>query len=232
MSVSGTSTFNLDIAEICEEAYERAGLEMRSGYDLATARRSLNLMGLEWANRGINLWLVEEGSVTLATGTATYTLPTDTIDLLEHTLRTNNGTTSQTDTSLVRMSVSTYSQITNKLTSGQPTQIYIDRQRDAPTVTLWPVPSSTYNGDFIRYFRLRRIQDTGAKSSNDVDIPARFLPCMVAGLAYYIALKKPEAVQRIPTLKAIYEEQFDLAAEEDREKASLTFTPLSDYYSL
>lgn len=232
MAVSGTSAFNLDIAEICEEAYERAGLEMRSGYDLATARRSLNLMGLEWANRGINLWLVEEGSVTLATGTATYTLPADTIDLLEHTLRTNNGTTNQTDTSLVRMSVSTYSQITNKLTTGTPTQIYIDRQRDAPTVTLWPVPSSTYNGDFVRYFRLRRIQDTGSKSSNTSDIPARFLPCMVAGLSYYLALKRPEAAQRIPTLKAIYEEQFDLAAEEDREKASLIFTPLSDYYSL
>jgi|TARA_R110000824_G_C15207794_1_gene676311 hypothetical protein len=232
MAVSGTSTFNLDIAEICEEAYERAGLEMRSGYDLATARRSLNLMSLEWANRGINLWLVEEGSVTLATGTATYPLPSDTIDLLEHTLRTNSGETNQTDTSLTRMSVSTYSQITNKLTSGTPTQIYIDRQRDAPNVTLWPVPNSTLNGDFVRYFRLRRIQDVGSKSSNDADIPARFLPCMVAGLSYYLALKRPQAAQRVPTLKAIYEEQFDLAAEEDREKANLVFTPLSGYYSL
>ena len=232
MTTSGTATFNLDINELCEEAYERAGLEMRSGYDLATARRSINLMGLEWANRGLNLWLVEEGSVTLATGTATYTLPADTIDLLEHVLRTNSGSSNQTDTALIRMSVSTFSQITNKRTSGKPTQIYIDRQRDAPTITLWPIPSSTHNGDFVRYFRLRRIQDTGSKGSNTTDIPARFLPCMVAGLAYYIALKRPEAASRIPTLKAIYEEQFDLAAEEDREKATLTFTPLSDYYSL
>ena len=232
MAVSGTATFNLDISELCEEAYERAGLEMRSGYDLATARRSLNLMGLEWANRGINLWLIEEGSVTLVTSTATYTLPSDTIDLLEHTLRTDNGTSDQTDTALYRMSVSTYSQITNKLTEGKPTQIYIDRQRDAPTVTLWPVPSSTYSGDFLRYFRMRRVQDTGAKGSNNVDIPARFLPCMVAGLAYYIAMKKPEAIQRLPVLKNIYEEQFDLAAQEDREKASWSFTPMTDYYSL
>lgn len=232
MAVSGTSTFNLDIAEICEEAYERAGLEMRSGYDLATARRSLNLMGLEWANRGINLWLVEEGGVTLVAGTATYTLPSDTIDLLEHTLRTDSGETNQTDTALYRMSVSTYSQITNKLTQGKPTQIYIDRLRDAPTVTLWPIPSSTYNGDFVRYFRLRRVEDTGGKSSNTADIPARFLPCMVAGLAYHIAMKRPEAAPRIQMLKSVYDEQFELAAQEDREKASWSFTPQMDSYSL
>jgi len=232
MAVSGTSTFNLDIAELCEEAYERAGLEMRSGYDLATARRSLNLMGLEWDNRGINLWLVEEGSVTLVTGTATYTLPSDTIDLLEHTLRTDSGETDQTDTALYRMSVSTYSQITNKLTQGKPTQIYINRLRDAPTVTLWPIPSSTYNGDFVRYFRLRRVEDTGAKSSNTSDIPARFLPCMVAGLAYHIAMKRPEAAPRIQMLKSVYDEQFELAAQEDREKASYSFTPQMDSYSL
>lgn len=232
MAVSGTSTFNLDIAELCEEAYERAGLEMRSGYDLATARRSLNLMGLEWANRGINLWLVEEGSVTLVTGTATYTLPSDTIDLLEHTLRTDSGETDQTDTALYRMSVSTYSQITNKLTQGKPTQIYINRLRDAPTVTLWPIPSSTYNGDFVRYFRLRRVEDMGAKSSNTSDIPARFLPCMVAGLAYHIAMKRPEAAPRIQMLKSVYDEQFELAAQEDREKASWSFTPQMDSYSL
>jgi hypothetical protein len=232
MAVSGTSTFNLDIAELCEEAYERAGLEMRSGYDLATARRSLNLMGLEWANRGINLWLVEEGSVTLVTGTATYTLPSDTIDLLEHTLRTDSGETDQTDTALYRMSVSTYSQITNKLTQGKPTQIYINRLRDAPTVTLWPIPNSTYNGDFVRYFRLRRVEDMGAKSSNTSDIPARFLPCMVAGLAYHIAMKRPEAAPRIQMLKSVYDEQFELAAQEDREKASWSFTPQMDSYSL
>lgn len=231
MTTSNTATFNLDINEICEESFERAGLEMRSGYDLKTARRSLNLMCLEWANRGINLWTVEEGSVTLVQGTFAYTLPADTIDLIDHVLRSNSGTSNQSDFNLARISSTTYSQIPSKLSQARPTQIYIDRQRDAPVVYLWPVPSATYNGDFIRYWRLRRVQDIGSQGDNTADIPARFLPAMVAGLAYYIAMKKPEAEQRIPVLKAVYEEQFELAASEDREKAPLAFVPLADYFT-
>lgn len=230
MATSGTATFNLDINEICEESFERAGLEMRSGYDLKTARRSLNLMCLEWQNRGINLWTVEEGSVTLVAGTLSYTLPADTIDLMDHVLRTDSGESNQSDFNLSRISATTYSQIPAKLTEARPTQIYIDRQRDAPVIYLWPVPSSTYNGDIIRYWRMRRIQDTGTTGTTDPDVPARFLPAMVSGLAYYIAMKKPEAAQRIPILKAAYEEQFELAASEDRTKAPLTFVPLADYF--
>ena len=230
MATSGTSTFTLDINEVCEEAFERAGTEMRSGYDLKTARRSLNLMSLEWVNRGINLWTVEEGSVTLATDDGEYTLPADTIDLIEHVIRTDSGTSSQADFNLARISVSTFSQIPNKTATGRPTQIYIDRQRDAPVVYLWPLPSSTYNGAFLRYWRIRRIQDTGTLGSNNYDAPARFLPALTSGLAYYVAMKKPQLADRLPLLKAVYEEQFELAASEDREKAPIAFVPLSDYF--
>tara|TARA_R110000796_G_scaffold44046_1_gene107695 strand:- start:204 stop:902 length:699 start_codon:yes stop_codon:yes gene_type:complete len=231
MATSGTATFNLDINEICEEAYERAGLELRSGYDLKTARRSLNLMGLEWANRGINLWTIEEGSVTLIEGQVNYTLPSDTIDIIEAVLRTNTGLSNQTDFNLARISVSTYSQLPSKLTSGQPNQIFVDRQRDAPVIYTFPVPSSVYNGDLIRFWKLRRVEDTGNEGANNYDAPARFLPALTAGLAYYIAMKRRESVDRIPILKAVYEEQFELAASEDREKAPIAFVPLADYYT-
>jgi len=230
MSTSETATFNLDINEICEESFERAGLEMRSGYDLKTARRSLNIMCLEWANRGINLWTVEEGSVTLVAGTFSYPLPNDTIDLMDQVLRSSSGTSDQSDFNLARISATTYSQIPAKLSEARPTQVYIDRQRDAPVLYLWPVPSSTYAGDYVRYWRLRRIQDMGSQGASTADVPARFLPAMVSGLAYYIAMKKPEAAQRVPTLKADYEEQFALAAAEDREKASMSFVPQADYF--
>ena len=228
MSVPTTAVFNLDINEVCEEAFERAGTELRSGYDLKTARRSLNLMSLEWINRGINLWTVEEGSVALVAEDGSYPLPEDTIDLLEHVIRSNTGTTSQSDFNLARISVTTYSQIPNKTSTGRPTQIYIDRQRDAPVAYLWPLPSSTYAGDFLQYWRIRRIKDTGILGSNDYDAPARFLPALTAGLAYYIAMKKPNLTDRLPILKAAYEEQFKLAADEDREKAPISFVPALD----
>jgi len=227
MATSGTATYNMDILQIAEEAFERAGTELRTGYDLRTLRRSLHLMGLEWANQGINLWTIDEGTQALTAGTASYTLPADTIDLAEHSVRldTGVGTASQTDYSLTRISVSTYASRTNKLTQGRPTEIYIDRQTAAPEVTLWPVPDDSYT---LVYWRIRRIEDVG-DNTNNYDIPARFLPCLVAGLAYQIAMKRPELATRVPTLKAIYEEQFQLAASEDREKANLVFTPLSDY---
>jgi len=224
MATSGTATFNMDFTEIAEEAWERAGREMRSGYDLRTARRSMNLLTIEWQNRGINMWTIDEGTVSLVEGTATYALPADTIDLLEHVIRTNSGNVStQSDLSISRISVSTYASIPNKLTKGRPIQIYIDRGQANPSVTVWPVPdaSSTY---VLKYYRMRRIEDAGS-GVNTADVNFRFLPCLVSGLAYYIAQKDPELAPRIPMLQTEYERQFDLAAQEDREKASISLVP-------
>jgi len=223
MATSGTTAFNPDFTEIAEEAWERAGREMRSGYDLRTARRSMNLLTIEWQNRGINMWTIEEGSVALTSGTATYNLPADTIDLLEQVVRTGAGSVStQSDLNMSRISVSTYSSIPNKISQGRPIQVYIDRGRDNPTATVWPVPDS--NNYTLVYWRMRRIEDAGA-GAETADMNFRFLPCLVSGLAYYIAQKDPELMPRIPMLQAEYERQFDLAAGEDREKASVRFVP-------
>jgi len=224
MATSGTATFNMDFTEIAEEAWERAGREMRSGYDLRTARRSMNLLTIEWVNRGINLWTIEAGSVDLVESTSQYTLAADTIDLLEHVIRTNSGNTStQSDLTINRIGVGTYSSIPNKLTEGRPIQMWIDRQRDAPVLNLWPVPdqSDTY---VLQYWRIRRIQDAG-DGVDTADMNYRFLPSLVAGLAYNIALKVPELMERVPMLKGVYEEAFALAAAEDREKTSDYYTP-------
>ena len=228
-NTTDTTVFNLDLNSIVEEAFERCGAELRSGYDLRTARRSLNLMLLDWANRGINLWTIEQGTLPLVAGTATYDLPVDTVDLLEHALRTGTGT-GQIDTSISRLSVSDYAAIPSKNSSGRPVQIWIQRRTGAssstgtpvpPRVTLWPVPDSSYT---LVYWRLRRIQDTGTGLSGQ-DVPFRFLPCLVAGLAYYLSLKLPGAIERRGELKAEYEEQWELAATEDREKADLRIVP-------
>ena len=198
MATTGTTTFNLDLAEIIDESWERATSdEPRSGYDFRTARRSLNLLLTEWANRGFNMWAVEEGSIAMVASTATYNLPEDTVDLIDHVIRTGSGT-SQNDLVLTRIGVSTYASIPNKNVTGRPIQLYIDRQI-TPTVTVWPVPdaSSTYT---LRYWRLRRFEDAG-HGVNTQDIPFRFLPALVAGLAFYIAQKKPEGQPRLQTLK-------------------------------
>ena len=224
MATSGTATFNMDFTEIAEEAFERAGREMRTGYDLRTARRSMNLLTIEWQNRGINMWTIEEGTVNLTEGTATYDLPADTIDLLEHVVRTGSGNVStQSDLNISRISVSTYASIPNKLSQGRPIQIYVDRGQANPSVTVWPVPdaSSTY---VLKYWRMRRIEDAGSGVETP-DVNFRFLPCLVAGLAYYIAQKDPELMSRVPMLQTEYERQFDLAAQEDREKATLSLVP-------
>lgn len=300
MTTSGVTTFNLNLNDIVEEAFERAGGELRSGYDLRTARRSLNLLFADWANRGINLWTVEQGSIILTPGLMTYPLPVDTVDLLEHVIRTQaNNASTQADLTITRISVSTYATIPNKLTQSRPIQIYVNRQsgnagptgltlnggisssatsivlnsvaglpasgyvkigsetifysyisgntlsncfraqngttaaahltgaavnlQQLPNVTMWPVPddSQTYT---LVYWRLRRIQDA-TNGVVDFDIPFRFLPCLTAGLAYYIALKLPEGMQRLPTLKSMYDEAWDLAAGEDREKAADRLVP-------
>ena len=228
MATSGTTAFNMDFTEIAEEAWERAGREMRSGYDLRTARRSMNLLTIEWQNRGINMWTIDSGTINLVEGTATYDLPADTIDLLEQVIRTGAGNVStQSDLTLSRISVATYATVPNKLSQGRPIQIYVDRARDNPTATLWPVPdkgtadSPTY---VLKYYRMRRIQDAGTGVQTP-DVSFRFLPCLVAGLAYYVAMKDPELVTRLPILKAAYEEAFELAAGEAREKAPISLIP-------
>jgi hypothetical protein len=223
MTTSGTTAFDMEFTEVAEEAWERAGREMRSGYDLRTARRSMNLMTIEWQNRGINMWTIDEGTVSLVKGTAEYTLPADTIDLLEHVIRTNSGVVStQSDLTINRVSVSTYAAIPSKLTQGRPIQVWVERLAAAPTINLWPVPDS--NNYIFKYYRMRRVQDAGGGVETP-DMNFRFYPCLVAGLAYHIAMKVPEFVNRIPMLKAVYDEQFEMAAGEDREKASITFAP-------
>lgn len=221
MATSGTTSFNMDFTEIAEEAWERAGSEMRSGYDLRTARRSMNLLMIEWQNRGINMWTIDEGEVSLVSGTTEYDLPADTIDLMEHVIRTGTGTNQQ-DLTISRISVSTYATIPNKNATGRPIQIWIERLRDNPKFKIWPVPDS--NDYTLKYWRMRRIQDAGA-GVETADMTFRFLPCLVAGLAYYIAMKVPELAQRAQLLKQDYEEQFLLASQEDREKTPARFVP-------
>jgi len=227
MATSGTSSFNMDFTEIAEEAWERAGREMRSGYDFRTARRSMNLLTIEWQNRGINMWTIEEGVLPLVQGQSTYSLPTETIDLLEQVIRTEQGNENlQSDLTIARVSMPTYASIPNKLTQGRPIQVNVDRSI-APVVRLWPVPDrGTVAEPYYQlvYWRMRRIQDAG-EGINDADVSFRFLPCLVAGLAYYIAAKDPDLMVRIPMLQAEYERQWELAAGEDREKATLRLVP-------
>lgn len=307
---SGESTFNLDFNEIAEEAYERCGIEMRTGYQLRTARRSLNLITIDWASRGINLWTVEEGEIPLIAGQVAYPLPVDTIDLLDHVVRQNQGTTNQTDISITRISAVTYLQIPNKLANGRPIQLYINRQsgmtnlttallvgngtvlgltatdtnielnttvglaasgyirigsetiyytsiasnqlqlcargqnnttaaihtagdaiyqQNLPTVSVWPTPDN--GGDYtLVYWRMRRLQDTGSGTQVE-DIPFRFLPCMVAALAYQLSVKNPEAQNRVQMLKQMYDEAWLTASQEDREKASLRLVPRQMFFS-
>jgi len=223
MPTSGTTVFNMDFTEIAEEAWERAGRELRSGYDLRTARRSMNLMTIEWQNRGINLWTIDEGSIALVAGTGQYDLPADTIDLLEQVVRTGAGlSTTQQDITISRISVSDWATIPNKLTPGRPIQVWIERLADTPRINVWPVPES--DAYTFKYWRMRRVQDAGAGVEIS-DMNFRFLPTLVAGLAYYIATKVPELMPRIPMLKEMYEEQFALAAGEDRDKTSARFVP-------
>ena len=227
MTTSGVANFNLDLAEVVEEAFERAGGELRTGYDLRTARRSLNLMFADWANRGLNMFTYEQGTQVLTPGVATYDLPTDTVDLLEHVIRTGAGNVStQADLTITRISVSTYATIPNKLQQARPIQIFIERL-NTPRFTVWPVPDDTQTYTLV-YYRLRRIQNAG-DGVDTMDMPFRFLPCMVAGLAYHLALKIPGGGERLGILKQQYDEAWALASEEDREKAAVRFVPRRQY---
>ena len=223
MATSGTATFNLDINEIIEEAYERAGLGRAfSGNDYRTARRSLNLLSQDFANRGINLWTIEDSTLSLTSGTASYTLPADTVSILDHSIRTGTGT-SQSDLTITRMNISEYAGISSKNTRGRPVKIYIERLRDAPQITVWPVPdNNTYT---LVYYRIRRIEDSAAGANNQYDAPTRFLPAIISGLAYQLALKNPSVTDRITLLKQVYEEDFNLAATEDRDRTDFRIIP-------
>jgi hypothetical protein len=220
MTTSGTAVFNLDISDLIEESFERCGQELRTGYELKTARRSLNLLTVEWSNRGINLWTIEQGVISLVQGQATYNLPTDTIDLLDMVVR--NGTAqNQTDININRISVSTYATIPNKNATGRPIQVWINRQI-TPQINVWPTPDGNQYS-FI-YWRLRRIQDASG-STQTMDIPFRFLNCLVAGLAYYLSMKLSVDPGRRGELKMDYEEQLQMAQDEDREKAPIRLVP-------
>jgi hypothetical protein len=315
MSTTGTTSFNLDVNDLIEEAFERCGKELRTGYDFRTARRSMNLLTIEWANRGINLWTIEEGSIPLVQGQITYALPDNTIDLLDQITRTGSGLNQQ-DLNINRISETTYSTIPNKNTTGRPIQVWINRQSgqnnttvaelaatitstattitlddvtmlgsagfikldneiisysnlvksstssagtlsncgraqqntlaaahtvgaavtvvNPPSINVWPTPDQGSQAQpyytFV-YWRMRRVQDAGTGVSTQ-DIPFRFITCMVAGLAYYLAMKLPDVpMDRAMGLKQEYEQQFQLAAEEDREKANVRFVPRSmNYY--
>lgn len=229
MTTSGTSSWNPDFSDICEEAYERCGLEIRTGYDIKTARRSLNFIFQEWASKGINMWTIEEGTQVLTQGVATYTLPADTVDLMEHVVRTEQGGQPQ-DINISRISVSVYATIPNKVQQGRPVQIYIQRM-NTPQFTVWPVPDGAYTYT-LKYWRLRRIQDVGNNGDLTADMPFRFVPAITAALAYHIALKRPDvAPDRVQMLKMLADEAYDLASQEDREKAPQRFVPRRSYIS-
>jgi hypothetical protein len=308
MTTSGSTAFNLEFRDIAEEAYERCGIEIRSGYDLRTARRSMNLLLIEWSNRGINLWTVEQGQIPMVTGQGLYPLPTDTVDLMDMVIRQNNANTSnQIDINISRIAEPTYMSIPNKLTTGRPIQVYVNRQsgnenatssllsgnitstdtsitlsstgnlstvgfikidnetigysnivgntltncyrgqngttaaahvsgaaitkQNLPCINVWPTPNPPGDQYMFVYYRLRRMQDAGEGGTYEQDIPFRLIPCTVAGLAYYLSMKKPEvSPDRIAMLKADYEQQWDLASSEDRDKAPIRFVPRNMFY--
>lgn len=247
-NTSGTTAFNMDFVEVAEEAWERAGREMRSGYDLRTARRSMNLLTIEWANRGINMWTITESSIEIPKGTVSIELdpgsinpdsssivpfhPTPkVIDIIEQTIRPTTG--QESELTLARVGVSTYANITNKSATGRPNQMYVERGVDGVTGYFWPVPDKSYT---LKFWYLRRIEDVRPETPNIAttgnhtpDMPFRFLPCLVSGLAYYIAMKTPELSGRVMMLKDIYDEQFEMAAAEDRTKVSAKFVPRIGY---
>lgn len=220
MTTSGSRDFNIDVAEIIEEAYERCGLEVRTGYDAKTARRSLNLMFADWANRGLNLWTVEQATLTLTQGQAQETLGEDVVDILEMALRRDG-----TDYEMDRISRGDYLDFPNKASQGRPSQFYFDR-KIAPVINLWQTPENST--DQLVYYYVRRIEDADALT-NTTQVPFRFYPCMVAGLAYYLAVKR--APERVQMLKMLYEEEFQRAAEEDEDRVSLMLVPDGRYMS-
>ena len=225
MATSGTYAFNLDLGDAIEEAFERAGLQLRGGYDYRTARRSINLLMLEWQNRGLNLWTVQEATQALTAGTSRYTLSGDVLDIVEAFIRTDAAdVNNQFDQTLNRMSISQYAHLSNKLTQSKPLQYYVEKDPSAISVNLWPSPDDQKTYTLVYYY-MQRVEDAGSPDSNNMDIPSRFLPCLVAGLAYKLSIKYGPDTNRSTFLKADYEEQWTEAADADRGKASLYISP-------
>ena len=221
MATSSSTNFDLDVAEYIEEAYERCGLETRTGYDLQTAKRSLNIMLAEWANRGLNQWTIEQRTQALTANDSEYSLGTDIIDILSLVVRRSG-----TDFSMTRISRDAFLNLPNKTSTGRPTQYFLDRQI-TPNLKLYPTPENST--DVIHFDALTRIQDADTQV-NTMEIPFRFIPCLTAGLAYYIAMKK--APDRIQLLKTVYEEEFERAMAEDRDRSAFNVTPKLDYYKV
>ena len=223
MAVSGSTDFELDVAEYIEEAFERCGLEVKTGYDLKTAKRSMNLMFAEWANRGLNQWTIVQQTQTVTKSTASYTLGSNVIDILSMSLRQGTGT-DQTDFTMSRISRDDYLTTPNKNTEARPTQFFVDRQI-TPIIKIWPTPDNST--DILVFDALTRLDDAD-KSTNTVEVPFRFYPCLAAGLAYYISMKR--APDRIQLLKASYEEEFERALAEDRDRVSFNVSPNLSFY--
>lgn len=223
MATSGSTNFELDVSDYIEEAFERCGLEVRTGYDLKTAKRSMNLLFADWANRGLNRWTINQDTVSLVAGTSTYNLDANTIDILSAVVRQNAGASNQSDIQVDRVSRDVFLNIPNKLSQARPVQFYVDRSI-TPVLKVWPTPDQSYT--FV-YDRLKRIEDADTMT-NTVEVPFRFYPCLAAGLAYYLSMKK--APDRMAILKAAYEEEFNRAAFEDVDRANLSLTPRRDYY--
>jgi len=229
MATSGTNTFNLDIGDILEEAYDLCGLELRTGYDYRGAKRALNLVFLEWQNKGLNLWTIAQGSSTLIAGTNTYSLDASAMDVIDAFIRTNSGDTSkQFDQRLNRISRTQYNHQATKLTQGQPTQFYIDKNTGTNSIVLWSTPDSSQTYTLV-YDYVKKIEDVGTAASNNADVPTRYLPCLTYALAHNIACKSPEAQVRVPMIKQRYDELWRDVSDADRERASVRFVPDISY---
>ena len=229
MATSGTTSFNLDLSDILEEAYELCGLEMRSGYDYKTAKRGLDLLFLEWQNKGLNLFTVETGTQVLTAGTNTYSLGSDVMEVIEAFIRTDSGDTSnQVDQTLRRISVSEYSHITNKLTEAKPTIFYLDKGVANPSIKLWSTPDSAETYTLV-YEYIKKIEDAGTLASNNAAVPTRYLPCLTYGLAYNIACKHEESLTKVPMIRQRYLELWNEVSDADRERASVNFVPFNSY---
>lgn len=223
MATSGTTTFNLDISDIMEEAYDLCGLELRSGYSFRGAKRALNLVFLEWQNKGLNLWTVEQGSVSVTEGTSSYTVDASALDIVDVFIRTDAGDeTKQFDQRLNRISRTEYNHQSNKLLQAKPTQFYVDKDSGSIKLVLWSTPDKAYT---LVYDYIQRIEDTGDVASNNVDVPSRYLPCLTYALAYNLAVKSPEAQPRVPMIKQRYDELWKDVSDADRERASVRFVP-------
>jgi len=225
MATSGTTSFTLDISDIMEEAYDLCGLELRSGYSYRGAKRALNLVFLEWQNKGLNLWTIEQGSATLVAGTSSYTAESSTLDIVDVSIRTNAGDIDdQFDQRLNRISRTEYNHQASKLTQSKPTQFYVDKDNDSVKIVLWATPDSAETYTLI-YDYVKRIEDVGTVASNNADVPTRYLPCLTYALAYNLACKSPEAIQRVPMIRQRYMELWDEVSDADREKAAVRFVP-------